>query len=267
MRWSILGGAFGLLLALSCAAHANMVQAPPPHTGSVGCNGIGPQFGLTCDASLSDEFNGTSLDPNKWVLCNECVGPPPFVGGGVATIPTSKNSGFIGASNLIPPAPNYYEIRIQFVGPNNQSATWNETDIIRNSNCVFFKPCEASPGEKTETDLMEGKFGGARMEQNYFQWNCVDHGVFPYTDCQTGASGTQIGSTIVDGTYHVIGYHRYFSGSTCIVDFYLDGRLDGTRNSDGQPGECTLAQTPTFWEEQDDGQASSINIDYVRNFH
>src|SRR5215472_17582148 len=99
-----------LLLGVS---HANLIQAPPPHIVGTACAGIGPMFGLACDAMLSDEFNGTALDTSKWVICNACAGPVPTVGSGVVTLnnpPQSgvadKGSGFDGTSNLIPAAPN-----------------------------------------------------------------------------------------------------------------------------------------------------------------
>jgi beta-glucanase (GH16 family) len=178
--------AAGLVLVVMGAALANMVQGTPP--SSVPSGSILPS-GQNWVLVFDDEFNGSSIDTNKWVVpCDGCAGR----GGDI--LRTSQVTTFDGSHMVFTELPDgtggevssqqsfgqgYYEARLQ------PGDGWSVFWTISNQNDDCF-------GDRTngfESDIYENITNGG---QSNTHWNgygschqsegCADYGIDPNSE-------------------------------------------------------------------------------------
>jgi hypothetical protein len=201
--------------AFGAAPSASLsIQVVPSRSG--GCGVTDSPYvpaGYTCDPSLSDEFNGSSLDTSKWSVSSQ-GGPSGnldaanvTVGGGSLRLAltangSSYNFGGIGSKFSIPGGPVYVEYRAKLCCANASGAESNIQLWGRN-------PTQVTELDSPETNCPYGNLA-------YYVWS----GSPNWNLLAAQNFGCHIPVSAFDGNFHVFGILMrngqvtwYFDGS------------------------------------------------------
>lgn len=267
-----------LLLLLSVAActlgqtaSGNRSVAVTP-SGPATPPGSAP-FGLSLDTSMSDEFNGSSIDTSKWTKgwqgsascpCDFSNMAVSVSGGNLRLVNhlsggVERPAGIYGNSNVLvmPPQPSYWEVRaIMPTGGNNTGSSVWAMDV-NNAHVPH-----------TEIDLQETLFNN--MCSTVHMWS-AGYASDLVSSGQPSVSGTGCGGsgTWTDGNYHIYGLYR----ANNQLQFYFDGQLANTITASGANSNLVFT-SPANLILQTDGnnnlqgpEGSTMLVDYSRVYH
>jgi len=239
-------------------------------TGSGACPGGNSGFvpaGYTCNTTLTDEFNGSSLDTSKWTVgwqgsCDpNCVFPPtnPVVSGGNLQLTSITNSaanstqpGGVYSKSTFPPAPSYWEVRVAIPPDVSYQADWM-MDLVGVPHI--------------EIDMQETQFNNQCA--NLHDWTAGYTGDLTSSGQPSiSGNGCHGNSNWTDGNFHTYGMHRHVSGGTVVLDFYMDGQLTTTITPSGTNANLFATSTAAMVLQVNSklvaNRADTALVDYVR---